>query len=123
MYIKSKAETDIAIEKAKMMKFDREKKEGKYLPRDDFELELAGRAGVLDSRLDYMFNTEAAKLIALVGGDQAKRTELIASLRFIKNTLLNEFATIQTFVVMSMADDEDSFDLDEVAEWTMPQLK
>jgi len=84
-----------------------EREQGKWLPRDDFQMELAGRAGVLDVRLAYHFNMMADKLIELVGGDQEHRGALIQELVSIKNQALAEFCSTGTYQVMMMGEDED----------------
>lgn len=84
-----------------------EREQGRWLPRDDFQMELAGRAGVLDVRLAYHFNISADKLIELVGGDQEHRGILIQELIKIKNQALAEFCSTGTYQVMMIGEDEE----------------
>ncbi len=77
-----------------------EVEQGKWLPRDDFQMELAGRAGVLDVMLGYWINTSAGELIDMVGGDQSKRSEFIEEQIDRKNKALAEFCSVDTYQVM-----------------------
>lgn len=84
--------------------FDKEK--DKYLPRDEFEMEMAGRAAVLDSGLTHGIKSNLAEWIQICGGSQDKRAELMHSMLEWKDTRLNEFATTDRFQVMFMTDEE-----------------
>lgn len=88
---------DLELE-IKRFKFAVEQK--KYLPRDQIDLEFAGRAGILDSGYNYFLNSKSQELIAIVGGDQKKTPELIAALKKEWNTLLGEFARLDNVDVI-----------------------
>ena len=77
-----------------------EVEQGQWLPRDDFHMELAGRAGVLDVMLEYWINTSAGELIDMVGGDQSKRAEFIETQIDNKNKVLSEFCSVDSYQVM-----------------------
>jgi len=91
-------------EQRERLSFERE--QGKWLPRDDFQMELAGRAGVLDVGLDYHFNLEADHLIEMVAGKQEFRGMLIQALVEMKNKALTEFCSVDTYQVMFIDEGE-----------------
>ena len=103
--------------------FEYDLAQSKYLPRSDFERELAGRAVVLDSGLRRMFAAEAARMIALVSGKAEKTPELTAFLNGALDDLFRTYASTETYQVMVLpgADGdaeakEDSEDREEDAE-------
>ena len=73
--------------------------EGLYIPRDQFEIELASRATVLDAGIAHFFQSDAATWINLVGGDQRKLPELISVLIAAKDEFLNQYARAREFVI------------------------
>jgi len=76
----AKAEHDLAVA------------QGKYIPREDVELELTGRAAVLDSGLKYLVQSRAHEWVRLVDGDTNKITDLIEAVGNDLDQLLNGFA-------------------------------
>ena len=86
-------------EQAAMDRIKRGAMEGKLIPRDDVELELAGRAVALEAGFDHMVYTRAAEWIELVGGDQTRAEQLIAALMEAKGGWLNQYASPMEFVV------------------------
>ena len=77
----------------------REIEEGKYIPKDQFELEMASRAAVLDAGIAHFFQSEAGAWIDLVGGDQRKLPELIEILMAAKDRFLDQYARSREFLV------------------------
>ncbi|MDY0164871.1 hypothetical protein [Desulfobotulus sp.] len=86
--------------KAQKSAFELDQLKGKYLPRADFERELAGRAIVLESGLRRMFAAQAARMIALVSGKAEKTPELTAFLNGTLDDLLRTYASTETYQVM-----------------------
>ena len=86
--------------KNKDLQLKLDKELGKYLPRDDFEMELASRAAVLDSGIRHGVTVKAAELILMVGGDQEKRADFLKTFQLLLDEQLNRFASTQTFQVM-----------------------
>jgi hypothetical protein len=76
-----------------------ELEKGKYIPRDQLEMELAGRAVALEAGFDHMIYTRAPEWIALVGGNQAKADMLISSLMTAKDAWLGSYADPQEFQI------------------------
>jgi len=92
-------------------KFDLEKEQGKYIPRVDFEAELAARAAVLDSGFRHLFNIKAREWIAVVGGRPERTADFLAALNAGLDEQLNVYATTQVFQVL-FEDQEDDADVD-----------
>jgi hypothetical protein len=113
----TKASEDLARENLKLdvehkrvrneearFKFDREK--GRYLPREDFEMELSSRAAVLDSGLRHAVTVNVAELIEMVGGRQDKRDGFLQAFQELLDAQLNRFASTRTFQVMFLEPEE-----------------
>ena len=87
-------------EEIKRSRHKREVEEGKYIPRDQFEMELASRAGVLDAGWQHLNQSRAVEWISIVEGNPKKAGELIAALNLAKNEILNQYATTHEFQVI-----------------------
>jgi hypothetical protein len=94
---------------------DLQVKQGKFFPKADFEMELAGRAAVLDAGLKHFFQTGAAEIITLVGGDRSKIPDLIEMLTAALDQLMSAYADVERFTVTFVGEDqpEDSDAADE----------
>lgn len=83
--------------------------EGKYILRDQFELELAARAAVLEAGLKYAIQAKAGEWIDEVKGDHERTGDLIRIATDALNVALNEFATMKEFhVVFAIGKKEES---------------
>jgi len=80
--------------------------EGKYIPRDQIELELAGRAAVLDAGLTHLFQSTAGELIEISGGDPRKTAEVVHRLIAEKDRFLNQYAAAIDFTVEIAGEEE-----------------
>lgn len=87
--------------------FDLEKEQGKYIPRADFESELAARAAVLESGFRHLFNVKAREWIAIVGGKPDRTADFLAALNAGLDEQLNTYATTQVFQVIFEDTDDD----------------
>jgi len=96
---KLKAECLRTEEQALRAKIEREASEDKLIPRDEVELELAGRAVALEAGYDHMVYTRAAEWIDVVCGDQSRVDRLIGAMLDAKNDWLNQYASTEEFVV------------------------
>jgi len=85
--------------------FDMDKEKGLYLPKKDFERELAARAAVLDASLRHMFQANALEWIAAVGGNPLKIADLLLLANQSLDKTLNEYATTDTFHVVFLGED------------------
>ena len=83
---------------------------GKYLPRADFEAELAARAAVLESGFRHLFNLKAREWIAAVGGKPDRQADFLAALNAGLDEQLNVYATTKVFQVLfeDRPDDDDT---------------
>lgn len=97
-----RAEKDVELRALKIRKlhFDLEKEQGKYIPRADFESELAARAAVFDSGFRHAFNVKAREWIALVGGKPDKAADFLQALNRLLDDQLTGYATTRTFQVL-----------------------
>ena len=81
-------------------KYELEKDQGKYIPRQDFELELAARAAILGNGLTHRVRSKVSEWVALVGGKPEKSTDLLESMETEIELELSEYATTKTFHVL-----------------------
>ena len=85
-----------------------------YIPRELMEIELAGRAGVLDAGLKHWVQSRAAEWIRTAGGDTGKVGTLINLMTRDLDEHLNSYAASLSFQVVIDVDDE--AEKDEVLE-------
>jgi hypothetical protein len=102
---KSTAELNILEGKATRQKFDLDREMGRYLLREDFELELASRAAVLETGFKHRIKTDISEWIQVCKGSQAQRAELLGLILLAVDQQLNEFATTDKFQVMFLAEE------------------
>lgn len=81
-------------------KYELEKDQGKYLPRADFELELAARAVIFETGLKHRIRSKVSEWIALVGGKADKGPDLLESMEAEIEAELSSYATTKTFQVL-----------------------
>ena len=98
--IKTAKEVERLEEQIAKLKFEREKDQGKYIPRSEFEAELAARAAVFESGFRHAFNSKSRTWIALVNGRQEKTAEFLHALNKSLDELLTSYANTNTFQVM-----------------------
>ncbi len=88
---------DIKIQRAQL-ELDREL--GRYIPRKDFEQELAARAMIFENGFRHLFATKAVEWIAMVGGNRSKLPDLMRTLNQALDTQLSTYSTTRTFQVL-----------------------
>ena len=81
-------------------KFDLEKERGRYIPREDFEAEMAARAAILDSGFRHLFNVKVKEWIALVEGNPDRQADFLTVLNQDLDEQLTTYATTQVFQVI-----------------------
>lgn len=86
-------------EQNKKLAWEREKETGKYILRDDFEMEIVSRAVVLDVSLKQMISSKALNYISMCKGDFAQTAEVIREMTADINNVLNDYATTEKFQV------------------------
>lgn len=89
----------------KRKELEYEKEMGKYIPRDQFDLEVASRAAVFDSVIKSKIKDNALHLIWIVDGDPQKKDELQRELLDIIDLGLNELARMDSFQVIFESDE------------------
>ncbi|MBU0970729.1 MAG: hypothetical protein KKC20_08790 [Proteobacteria bacterium] len=98
--IKSQKECDKLDEQIARLRFDREKEEGKYIPRKDFESELAARGAVLESGFRHLFQRKVWEWITLVGGKPEKSADFLEALNHGLDEELNRYSSTEVFQVI-----------------------
>lgn len=74
--------------------------QGRYIPRAEFEMEMAGRAGALDAGLRHRFLSECRDLVDAVSGDPALVPIIQEMLGKMLDEALNEYASLDNFQVI-----------------------
>ncbi len=97
---KTKKEVEKLEEQIAKARFEREKEEGKYIPKKDFEAELAARAATLDAGFRHLFNSRVREWVSLVNGDVKKSADFLQDLNNSLNELLNQYAVTDSFSVI-----------------------
>jgi hypothetical protein len=92
-------------EKRRRLVFEREVKEGKYIPRDEVALELAGRAMALSVGLRSALQVAAPDLILAADGDKNRGDDLVREIERHLDEALNEFSRPMTFAI-NLPEDE-----------------
>jgi len=92
---------DLKIEK---QEFELGKEKGQYIPRRDFEAELAARAVILETGLKHLYTTRVGEWIALVVGKPEKAPDLLQALYHSLEEELSGYATTRIFQVMFLED-------------------
>jgi len=93
------------------LKYEREafahaREQGQYVPREQMEIELAGRAGVLDAGLKHWVQSRAAEWIRTAGGDTKKVGELINLMNRDLDEHINNYAASTEYQVIIDAEEE-----------------
>ncbi|HKL81764.1 MAG TPA: hypothetical protein VJ879_04545 [Desulfobacter sp.] len=97
-----KTEREVALLDRKLARadFEMDRDMKKYIPRKDFEAELAARAIVLDSGFRHFFSLKVREIIALVGGKVEKTADLLQTLNEGLDEQLNQYASTDVFQVL-----------------------
>jgi hypothetical protein len=104
--IKENARLDLTIEREQ---FNLDKDRGLYVPREQMEIELATRAGILVAGLKHWVQSKAADWIAAVGGDNKRVGELINIMNRDVDEHINIYASAKEYEVIIGAS-EDQWD-------------
>ena len=84
------------------LEFELDQKKGKYILREDFDMELAARAAVLESGLRHLIQSRVPELMATAGAQESKANNVVEQLNRALDQLMNDFATTEKFQVMIM---------------------
>jgi hypothetical protein len=97
--------TDAQIDR---LRFDLEREMGKYIPKGDFEMEIAARAAVLDIGIRHWIQSFVEELIYICGGDPKAAGEIIEKGNETLDKLMNDFASTKKFQVIILGDESGS---------------
>lgn len=97
---KTMAEIRRIDEQAKLARIKRMVEEGRYILKEQFELELAARAAALEAALLFMVQSKVGNWIRIVSGDFKRTQDLISDFSDAVNDTLNEFASLKEFHVL-----------------------
>lgn len=89
-------------------KLAHEKEQNKYIPKEQMEIELAARAGILDAGLKHWIQSRAADWIRTVDGDTKKVGELMNLMNRDLNEHINNYAAATEYQVIVDAEEEET---------------
>lgn len=87
------------LEAAKL-RFEMDREQGKWIPRDDLEMEMAGRAAVFEHGFRNLVRIRLDDWIHLVGGNVARAGELRIVINEELDRLLNQYSRSDNFLVL-----------------------
>jgi len=93
-------ELEKVSEQVAKLRREREVLEGGWFSKDDFFMELAARAAVLDSGMRHAIHTRLAEYVRVVDGDPDKAYLLLEKMMTHWDELLNQYATMDSFQVV-----------------------
>ena len=88
---------ELEVEK---LKFMLDKERGKFLLREDFEMEVSGRAAVLDTGIKNLVYTKTAEWVRAVGGKDEKTNLLIEMAIQEFDQLMHDYSSMDRFTVI-----------------------
>lgn len=97
----------LRAEKLKKMQFARKIEEGKYIERNQIELELASRGATFQNDLEHFAYSKSGDIIESVGGDHKKAPELSRYLLNQFHEILNRYAS-PIKITVEIADQENN---------------
>jgi hypothetical protein len=101
-------ETNIQKEKLKKMEFDREREEGKHMPREELEMAFASRAAMFEAGLKHCISRHATKWATLIGGSTTRVDELIDQMHQDMDGMLDDLASIDRLTIEFVASEIDT---------------
>lgn len=93
------ADADLKTVQAKRMQLRLEIEQGRYLPREDHELELSKRAQFFKNEVENFCYREAAEIIAVCGGDESRLEALQRHLLKRAESWLDAYSKDMEFVI------------------------
>ena len=85
---------------AARLRFEMERDQKKWIPRDDLEMEVATRAVVFEQGFKNLIRIRLDDWVALVGGNVARAGELRVIINDQVDQLLNQYARADAWLVM-----------------------
>jgi hypothetical protein len=105
--VKTRREVERLEKQNEKLQFELDRERGRYIPRLDFESELAARAAVLESGFRNLFNVRVREWIALVNGKPDRSADFLSALNQGLDEQLNIYATTKVFQVIFEDRDDD----------------
>ncbi|WP_243546399.1 hypothetical protein [Pseudodesulfovibrio tunisiensis] len=102
---KSEAEIALLEEKHLREQLKRRREQGRLVERNELELYVAARAGVLESMIKSEFQKRILEYVELVGGRPGRAKDLLQELNHTLDAALNEYARTDSFEVVFRHDD------------------
>ncbi len=90
----------------KRLLFEFEKEQKKYIPKRDFEMEMAARASVLEVGFRHMFQANVSEWVALVGGEALKANALLERLYRDFERHIHAFANTEKFQILIVEEEQ-----------------
>ena len=97
---KTTAEIEKLQEQVAKLRFERGIMEGRYISREDFEIELASVIGQVQTGLHHMLEMRVPDWVVLVAGEPAKGKDLLDATKRALDDRFNDFAKIDRFKVV-----------------------
>lgn len=101
---KRRYERELVKEKALRERLKRKREQGRLIDRDLLEIELASRAGVLESLLKSEFSKRVRDLVDMTGGRPESARDMLLEVSAIIDSALNTYARTDDFEVIFDAD-------------------
>lgn len=111
-------EAEIRLREARAVREEKKNSilDGKYVPRDDVDQQLAAKAAVLNQGLKSKIEASALDIVAAVGGKPKRARTLVQEMERIIDDACNEYAQPMEFEVTLYDYDEDDDDPGESGE-------
>ena len=105
-----KLNQDIELQAIKIEreKFNYAKEQGLYIPKDQMEIELATRAGILVAGLKHWVQSNTADWIAAMGGDTKRTGELINLMSRDVDEHINHYASSREYEVVIAEEEKEN---------------
>lgn len=100
LYDKAFKEVEKLSEQVRELKTKNEILEGQYFKKSEFDMEMAGRASMLDAGLRQVVRVSAEKLIRSVHGDATMAPMLCEAFDAIIDSLMRDYADTKRFLVI-----------------------
>ena len=97
---KSKKELERLGLEVEKLQFTLDRERGKFLLREDFEMEVSGRAAVLDTGIKNLVYTKTAEWVRAVGGKDEKTNLLIEMAIQEFDQLMHDYSSMDRFTVI-----------------------
>lgn len=97
---KNEMEVEKLTQQVSDLRFKQGISRGLYIPRAEFEMEVAGRAGALDAGLRHRFMSECRDMVDAVSGKPSLVPILQEMLGKMLDEALNEYASLDNFQVI-----------------------